>query len=147
MVNILAEYVAAQDEMLVKVAGKELPLESVIEFQELNYRIDVLETCKALTITAPITTDVKKMGFHYQLTEKILTALTNEHKFGPAVNEDGKKKREVALSALDRVIQDGRRRFRSFKATSQEQYKDTVTKFIGAVLNVWVQYRNTYVKI
>lgn len=147
MANILAEYVAAQDEMLVKVAGKELPLESVIEFQELNYRIDVLETCKALTITAPITTDVKKMGFHYQLTEKILTALTNEHKFGPAVNEDGKKKREVALSALDRVIQDGRRRFRSFKATSQEQYKDTVTKFIGAVLNVWVQYRNTYVKI
>ena len=147
MVNILAEYVAAQDEMLVKVAGKELPLESVIEFQELNYRIDVLETCKALTITAPITTDVKKMGFHYQLTEKILTALTNEHKFGPAVNEDGKKKREAALSALDRVIQDGRRRFRSFKATSQEQYKDTVTKFIGAVLNVWVQYRNTYVKI
>ena len=147
MANILAEYVAAQDEMLVKVAGKELPLESVIEFQELNYRIDVLETCKALTITAPITTDVKKMGFHYQLTEKILTALTNEHKFGPAVNEDGKKKREAALSALDRVIQDGRRRFRSFKATSQEQYKDTVTKFIGAVLNVWVQYRNTYVKI
>lgn len=147
MANILAEYVAAQDEMLVKVAGKELPLESVIEFQELNYRIDVLETCKALTITAPITTEVKKMGFHYQLTEKILTALTNEHKFGPAVNEDSKKKREAALSALDRVIQDGRRRFRSFKATSQEQYKDTVTKFIGAVLNVWVQYRNTYVKI
>lgn len=147
MANILAEYVAAQDEMLIKVAGNELPLESVIEFQELNYRVDVLETCKALTVTAPITTDVKKLGYHYQLTEKVLTALTTEHKFGPAVNEEGKKKREAALSALERVIQDGRKRFSSFKAASQEQYKEIVTKFIGAVLNVWIQYRNTYVKI
>ena len=147
MANILAEYVEAQDEMLVKVAGKELPLESVIEFQELNYRIDVLETCKALTVTAPITTDVKKLKYHYQLTERVLTALTTEHKLGPAVNEDGKQKREAALSTLDRVIQDGRRRFSSFKAASQELYKETVIKFIGAVLNVWIQYRNTYIKI
>lgn len=147
MANILAEYVARQDEMLTNVMGQEFPLELVVEFQELNYRVDVLETCKALTVTAPVTTDVKKLGYHYQLTEKVLTALTSEHKFGPAVNEEGKKKREAALSTLDRVIQDGRRRFGSFKATSQEQYKETVTKFIGAVLNVWIQYRNTYVKI
>ena len=147
MAKILAEYLAMQEEMLTKVMGNELPLEPLVEFQELNYRIDVLETCKALFVTAPVTTDVKKMGYHYQLTEKVLTALTSEHRFGPAVNEEGRKKREAAFSTLDRVIQDGRRRFGSFKVGSQDQYKETVTKFIDAVLNVWVQYRNTYVKI
>lgn len=147
MANILVEYVAKQNNMLMKVMGQELPLESIVVYQELNYRVDVLETCKALTVTAPVTTDVNKLRYHYQLTDKVLGALTTEHKFGPTVDEEGKKKRETALSSLERVIQDGRRRFSSFRATSQEQYKETVTKFIGTVLNIWVQYRNTYVKI
>lgn len=147
MANILAEYLAMQDDLRLKVTGNKLPLESVVGYQELNYRVDVLETCKSLTITAPITTDVKKLGYHYQLTEKVLGSLTTEHKIGPTVTEEGKKKREAALSALERVIQDGRRRFSSFKATTPELYKETVTRFIGSVLNVWIQYRNTYIKI
>ena len=147
MANILAQYVATQNEMLLQVAGNELPMESVVEYQELNYRIDVLNTCKALTITAPVTTDAQKLGYHYQLTDKVLGTLTTEHKFGPSVDEEGKKKREASLSALERVIQDGRRRFQSLNITSNEQYKKLVISFIGAVLNVWIQYRNTYVNI
>lgn len=147
MANILAQYVATQNEMLLQVAGNELPMESVVEYQELNYRIDVLNTCKALTVTAPETMDKKKLGFHYQLTDKVLGTLTTEHKFGPAVDEEGKKKREASLSALERVIQDGRRRFQSLNITSNEQYKKLVISFIGSVLNVWIQYRNTYVNI
>ncbi len=147
MAKILAQYVATQNEMLLKVAGNELPIESMVEYQELNYRIDVLNTCQALTVTAPETMDRKKLGYHYQLTDKVLGTLTTEHKFGPAVDADGKKKREAALSALERVIQDGRRRFQSLNITSNGQYKKLVISFIGAVLNVWVQYRNTYVNI
>ena len=147
MANILAQYVATQNEMLLQVAGNELPMESVVEYQELNYRIDVLNTCKALTVTAPETMDKKKLGYHYQLTDKVLGTLTTEHKFGPAVDEEGKKKREASLSALERVIQDGRRRFQSLNITSNEQYKKLVISFIGSVLNVWIQYRNTYVNI
>ena len=147
MANILAQYVATQNEMLLQVAGNELPMESVVEYQELNYRIDVLNTCKALTVTAPETMDRKKLGYHYQLTDKVLGTLTTEHKFGPAVDEEGKKKREALLTTLERVIQDGRRRFQSLNITSNEQYKKLVISFIGAVLNVWVQYRNTYVNI
>lgn len=147
MANILAQYVATQNEMFLQVAGNELPVESVVAYQELNYRIDVLNTCKALTVTAPETMDKKKLGYHYQLTDKVLGTLTTEHKFGPAVDEEGKKKREASLSALERVIQDGRRRFQSLNITSNEQYKKLVISFIGAVLNVWVQYRNTYVNI
>ena len=147
MANILSEYVARHEDMKLKIAGNELPMESVVQYQELNYRVDVLETCKALTIVAPVTTDTKKMGFHFQLTDKVISALTSEHKFGPTVNDEGKKKREAALSALERVIKDGRKRFCSFNATSEDQYKIAITNFIGAVLNVWVQYRNTYIKI
>lgn len=147
MANILAQYVATQNEMLLKVAGNELPVEAVVEYQELNYRIDVLNTCKALTVTAPVTTDKKKLGYHYQLTDKVLGTLTTEHKFGLVVDEAGKQKREAALSALERIIQDGRRKFQNINITSKEQYQKLVISFIGAVLNVWVQYRNTYVNI
>lgn len=147
MAKILAQYVATQNEMLLKVAGNELPIESMVEYQELNYRIDVLNTCHALTVTAPETMDRKKLGYHYQLTDRVLGTLTTEHQFGPIVDEEGKKKREASLSALERVIQDGRRRFQSLNITSNEQYKKLVISFIGAVLNVWVQYRNTYVNI
>jgi len=33
MANILAQYVATQNEMLLQVAGNELPMESVVEYQ------------------------------------------------------------------------------------------------------------------
>lgn len=60
---------------------------------------------------------------------------------------EGQKKREAALAAVERVVQDGRRRFSSFKADTQDQYRKTINAFISAVLPVWVQYRNTYVNV
>lgn len=145
--NNLDIYLEKQAELKSQISANSLPPDSLIVYQELNYRIDVLETCKALFKTAPVTTDLRVLSYHYRLFELIVCALLEEHKIGTKVDEEGKKKREASRSALDRVIQDGRKRFNGYKVSSQEQYKKDFGTFVNSVLVLWIQYRNTYVNI
>ena len=51
---------------------------------------------------------------------------------------------ESAKIALE-FPQDGRKRFSSFNASTQEQYKTCINNYIKTILPVWMQYRNTYI--
>lgn len=44
-----------------------LPLDKVLVYQEILYRIDVLESCQLFVKTAPVTTDTKVLAYHYQM--------------------------------------------------------------------------------
>ncbi len=147
MAKILTQYIALQSELESQINANSLPPDSLVKYQELTYRIAVLNTCKVLCKTAPLSTDMQAMGYHYHLTDMIFAALLTERKFGLKVDEDGKKKRETAHVAVERAIEDGRRRFRKFTATTQEQYKNIIVTFINAVVPLWLQYRNTYINI
>ena len=70
-----------------------------------------------------------------------------ERKFGPRTDAEGLKKRETASMSFEKVVQDGRKRFSSFKPTSQDQYKSTIGNYILTLLPVWMQYRNTYINV
>ena len=115
--------------------------------QEVNYRICVLETFESLSKSAPITTDPKVMGYHYQLVDGYVKFVLTERKFGPRTDAEGMKKRETAAMSFEKVVQDGRKRFSSFKPTSQDQYKSTIGNYILTLLPVWMQYRNTYINV
>lgn len=104
-----------------------LPLDQVLIMQELNYRICVLETFESLCKSAPVTMDTKSMGFHFQLVDAYVRFTLNERKFGPKTDAEGQKKRETALQSFTQVAQDGRKRFSSFNASTQEQYKPAST--------------------
>ena len=73
--------------------------------------------------------------------------LSGERQVGSKTNEDGKKKRAAAKETIDRVMNDGVRRFGSFNPTTDELYKKTISEFINAYISVWIQYRNTYINI
>ena len=49
------------------------------------------------------------------------------------------------LQSFTQVVQDGRKRFSSFNASTQEQYKTCINNYIKTILPVWMQYRNTYI--
>jgi hypothetical protein len=147
MANLLQQYFVKQEELCSQIKADGLPIESLTVYQELCYRICVLETFKAFARTAPITTDTKAMGYHYQIVDAYVKFLGAERKFGPKADVEGQRKREAAASALERVIQDGRKRFSSFKADTREQYRNCIGSLINTVLPVWVQYRNTYINI
>lgn len=105
----------------------------------------ILETFRSFCRTAPLTTDVKVLGYHYQLVNAYVRFLLNERKFGPKTDEAGQKKRETAYVSLERVVQNGAKQFSSFTASSQDQYKKIISGMINTILPVWIQYRNTYI--
>ena len=73
--------------------------------------------------------------------------LSGERQVGSKTDEDGKKKRAAAKETIDRVMNDGVRRFGSFNPTTDELYKKTISEFINEYISVWIQYRNTYINI
>ena len=145
MATILEQYRKRQNEIREQIAANSLPLDQMLIMQELNYRICVLETFESLCKSAPVTMDPKAMGFHFQLVDAYVRFTLNERKFGPKTDAEGQKKRETALQSFTQVVQDGRKRFSSFNASTQEQYKTCINNYIKTILPVWMQYRNTYI--
>ena len=84
-------------------------------------------------------------GIPFQLVDAYVRFTLNERKFGPKTDAEGQKKRETALQSFTQVAQDGRKRFSSFSASTQEQYKTCINNYIKTILPVWMQYRNTYI--
>lgn len=147
MATMLATYLQKQEEITHNITVQNYSPDTMLVLQELKYRIGVLETFQAFLKTAPITTDIRQLQFHYQLVKAYIGFLESERKFGSATDDEGKKKRSTAAETLARVAADHRKRFCSFRATTPDQYKKEIGNLIGTVLPVWVQYRNTYVLI
>lgn len=147
MATILDRYREKQNEIRSKVAENSLMLEELLTMQELNYRICVLETFQTFCKSAPITMDTKAMGYHFQMVNAYVKFVLNERRFGPKTDADGQKKRETALASFERVVQDGKKRFTSFSAGTNEQYKKSISQYVNTILPVWMQYRNTYINL
>ncbi len=147
MATVLDSYKTKRDTYRSQITEGCLPLDELLFVQELNYRILVLETFQNFCKTAPVTTDTNVMSYHYQLVDAYMRFLLNERKFGLKTDESGQKRRETAYSALQRVIQDARKRFSSFVPGTQDQYKKCIIQLVNTILPVWLQYRNTYIEI
>ena len=81
MATILDNYRNLQNNYRSQIAANSLPLEDNLKMQEVNYRICVLETFESLSKSAPITTDPKVMGYHYQLVDGYVKFVLTERKF------------------------------------------------------------------
>ena len=147
MATILDQYREKQNQIRSKIAENSLLPEELLVMQELNYRICVLETFQSFCKSAPVTTDVKVMGYHFQLVDAYVRFVLNERRFGPKTDADGQKKRETALVSFERVVQDGKKRFTSFSAGTNEQYKSCISQYVNTILPVWMQYRNAYINL
>ena len=87
------------------------------------------------------------LSYHYQLVDAYVKSVLSERRFGAKTDEDGKKRRETARQSLEKVVESGRKQFRSFSPSKPEQYSQTVGKYINALLPVWMQYRDTYINL
>ena len=147
MATLLAQYQEQQKTLLDRLDSGKLTQDKLLALQELNYRICVLQTMQAYCKSAPISTDVRQIGYHYQLVSSSLRALLSERKFGPKADDSGMKHRQTAARSLEDVFADQTRRFQSFSASSPELYRKSVQAMINTVLPVWVTYRGTYINI
>lgn len=147
MATILDQYREKQKEIRSKIAENSLLPEELLTMQEVNYRICVLETFQSFCKSAPVTTDVRVMGYHFQMVDAYVRFVLKERRFGLKTDEDGQKRRETAVHSFERVVQDGRKRFTSFSPGTNEQYKNSISQYVNTILPVWMQYRNTYINL
>ena len=88
MATILEQYLQLKSATGEQMASGTLPCDKVFTYQEILYRISVLESCQAFCKTAPITTDTKVLCYHYQIVDAYLCSLLSEHKVGFPANDE-----------------------------------------------------------
>ncbi len=145
--KLIDKYISAKKVLEEGIAKAKPNVQQLVELQELNYRIDVLDTVRVMCMTAPVSKDGKLLSHHYALVSAYLRTLSKDRQLGNKADEELKNKRETANEALVRVTDDGCKRFTSFNAETEDTYKKQLSEFVGNVLTIWVQYRNTYVSI
>lgn len=147
MATMLDTYVDLQMNFEDQLANNALPLDKVMKYQELLYRISVLKSCQLFVKTAPITVDTQVLSEHYQMWEAYLYTMMTNHKVGEPADLKRAEQRKTAETSLGEVTQNLRKQFGSFQATTAEIYKQKITTLITTVLPVWIQYRETYVSL
>lgn len=147
MATILDGYRRIQGELMEQAVAGAMPPQELLQFQELMYRTNILETCMCLCKSAPVTKDIKVLVYHYKIVDAYLMCMMKERLVGEPADEKKKEQRATALGNLQMVIQNFRKRFSSFAPATQEQYKQEITGMINAVLPVWIQYRDCYTSI
>ena len=120
----------------------------VWQYQELLYRIEVLEVCKMLLRAAPESANPKDLHWHYQMVDAYFQVLLSERRYGINANENQKQLQNTAYGSVAKVIQDYRKRLSSFSPGSDANcYQKTITDVIHTVLAAWIQYRQTYIEV
>lgn len=145
MATTLEQYYQTKQQLNAKMTEGKFTNDQLLGYQELMYRISVLESCMMFIKTAPVSTDTSILGFHYKVVDALFTCMLQERQFGIPADEKIKMQRATALENLQLVINSFRRPFQSFVPTTPESYRDTVSKMITTVLPVWLQYRFTYI--
>lgn len=145
MATTLEQYYQMKQQLTGKITDGTMTVDQLLGYQELLYRISVLECCMNFVKTAPVTTDMKVMSYHYKVVDALFTCLVQERQFGLPAEETLKKQRATALSNLQTVVNSFRKQFQSFKPATPEAYRAAVGKMINTILPAWLQYRFTYI--
>ena len=145
MATTLEQYNQMKQQLNAKIADGSMTVDQLLGYQELLYRISVLESCMNFVKTAPVTNDMKVMSYHYQVVEALFTCLVQERQFGIPADDVVRKQRATALENLQTVVNSFRKQFQSFKPAAPEAYRAAVTKMVNTILPAWLQYRFTYI--
>ena len=145
MATTLEQYNQMKQQLTAKITDGTMTVDQLLGYQELLYRISVLESCMNFVKTAPVTNDMKVMSYHYQVVEALFTCLVQERQFGIPADDVVRKQRATALENLQTVVNSFRKQFQSFKPAAPEAYRAAVTKMVNTILPAWLQYRFTYI--
>lgn len=147
MGTVLEQYQQKREDYRSQIEAHGFILEELMNLQEVNYRICVLETFQSMMRVIPVTTDLQVIVKHFQVVYFYMELLLKERKFGPKLDETQRQKRDTALASLENVVRDGKKRFMSFTAPNPDSYKKCIGKYCNAVLPMWMQYRETYIRL
>lgn len=147
MATVLEKYQHDRQNLYQQISEGKVTARNLWSYNELTYRIGVLESFRIFNMTAPNTTDTKRLQRHYQMVDAFIQYAAQERSYGPNRGPDTEKERNAAKTNLDRVIQDYRKRFSSFAPSSNEAYGQRIADVMKTVTPVWLQMRETFVPL
>lgn len=145
--TILEEYQQKKQEYMDQIAEGRFQRDDSYRFQEMNYRIEVLECFQFFCRTAPVTMDEQEMAYHYGMVCVYIDVLIKERRFGKKADEELKIKRETALNTLMAVYEKCKEMFKNYQVESENYYRECISKFCSCLLPVWLQFRDTYISL
>jgi len=119
------------------------------EYQELLYRIEVLQVCQMFLQSAPESVNTGDLLPHYQIMNAYIENLVLERRSAAECGDTAIKIRDTAYDNLRSIIDDYRKRFGSFSpGNDASRYGKEISMVCQTVLPAWVQYRQTctYIK-
>ena len=144
--SLLQDYVVLKNEIEDRMEGA-LAVNYLLDYQELAYRVCVLETLKTFSESVPDVEDEKAIHYYGKALAAYLKGLADAHKFAPKADKETLKKRETALNALCSVCEDAGKKIAAYTPSNRKEYAKDMAKMIKPVTIVWAQYRNTLVAI
>lgn len=147
MATILEKYQHDRQDLYQQISEGKVTAHTLWSYNELTYRIGVLESFRVFSMSAPNTTDTKRLRRHYQMVDAFIQYAAQERGYGPNRGPDMEKERNAAKTNLDRVIQDYRKQFSSFVPSSNEAYGWKITDVMKVVTPAWLQMRETFVPL
>lgn len=127
-------------------SNESLTQDTLMELQELHYRIFVLEAFSAIAKKAPIPEDSAEAVAYFQVVSLFLDSLTFDHRIGQLKSQEEITAFKTALSSLKEVISDQKRRFPAYNKAHASEYPKHIFGMLATISNVWLQYRHTLVK-
>jgi hypothetical protein len=131
-----------------ETASKEAPPSPVKlwVYQELLYRIHLLDSLQLIVKAAPLSNDIKVLYPHYQVVDKMLENIRSE-RFLKAKQTEQQEQQKTASDSLNAVIEDYRKRYANYAPASPNQYQEDIRRTVSTVLPAWITYRNTITDI
>lgn len=147
MATILEQYHIYRKQAESQIAAGQFRTEQLLMLQELQYRINVLESCMNFCRTAPVTMDQRELGYHYRIVDAFIMSLLQERRIGVPADDKLRQQRETALHNFQTIAGTFRKGFQSFNPAAPDSYKTSISKMINTILPAWLQFRNTYTSI
>ena len=145
MATWLEEYTQLKTVAEQKIGSAQLTTSEMRGYQEVLYRIEVLEACKMFSKTAPVTTEMKPLVTHYQMVDAYLQCLSRERRICMPADEQLKAIRKTASASLEKMLADSYRQFSSFRPSAAESYRPDIQARTYLVLVGWMPLRITCV--
>jgi len=142
MATLLEKYGKMKTELDFEVTTSKLAPEQIWAYQELLYRIEVLQVCQMFQSAAPLSAEVKDLSLHYKMLNAYIENLMLERKPGAGSDENQKELCDTAHGNLRRIVDDYRKRFSSFSPGNDAcRYSKEISAVLQTVLPAWLQYR------
>lgn len=147
MATLLEKYQNMKSDLMAESEKRLLNETEQLQFQEIVYRVSVLETLMRYTTNMPVTTDKNVLVMHFRPLNALVRSLPYERRFGLPGDQKVEAQRTTATTSLMEAMESYLSFFQGYQPGDDTQYREDIKSMINALIPIWLQFRSSYVQI